>query len=182
MMSSYMNSSGSCYLPQLPPLPPPPFANQIQPNYWPPFNGSPFLPPPPPAAVPHGHHSYQAGGTVSLLPSPLYGNSKAATYRGKGRRGNGGSGKWKIQKCETCDRVYKSEETFAEHMQSHVKVLACMPLLLPLQLCILHTSFTYYNATKNLQKVLLSLILFFTICFVYVYNVNHCNHHYCDMR
>lgn len=131
MSSSYMNSSGSCLLPQLPPLPPPPFINPVQPNNWPPYNSfsSPFLPPPyisaattiiPPPISSGPHHTQSAG----LLPSPPYSNGQVVSFssqRGRGRRGNN-RGKWKIQKCEPCDRVYKTEETFAEHLQSHVKV------------------------------------------------------------
>ena len=118
MMDSTLYNQGSCLPPQLPPLPPPP---QIfsPPNWMPPYPPIPprpfFLPPQTPPII------------FQSPPRHYYGSGRMFV-RGRGRdRGRGGGTsraghKGDLQKCTTCDRVYKSEETYLEHMQSHVKV------------------------------------------------------------
>ena len=125
------NGVGSCLPPQLPPLPPPPqFFSPMSPPNWTTYGAFPghsFSFPPPPFPPPP-----QAHQTAGILPRPPYNASSPVFGRGgRGRNGGGGSNrnnghKWKIQRCDSCDRVYKSEETFTEHLQSHVKVAMCM--------------------------------------------------------
>ena len=124
------NGAGSCLPlpPQLPPLPPPPhFFSPLPPPNWTTYGAFPghsFSFPPPPLPPPP-----QAHQTAGILPRPPYTNASSPVFSRGGRGRSGGSGsnrnnghKWKIQRCDSCDRVYKSEETFTEHLQSHVKV------------------------------------------------------------
>ena len=112
---------GGLYLPPLPPPPP------LQVNPW--WGYCSYIqpaPPPAPAPPPHTDFNFQSQHKQTHCKKG-----------GKGGRGGGGKGgkdggsndkksqpaASQVFNCKTCNREYKSEETYKAHVQAHVKVI-----------------------------------------------------------